>query len=73
VSASLSRLVLSLLVAGIVVITCVLPAEYGVDVTGAGRVLGLTPMGEFKRAVAEEEATNRRAQAEADSLAGLSR
>jgi hypothetical protein len=73
VSAAWKRLVLMMLVAGVVVITCVLPAEYGVDVTGAGRLLGLTPMGEFKRAVAEEAAENRRAQAEADSLAGLSR
>ncbi len=36
-------------VAAIVLATTVLPAEYGVDPTGIGRALGLTPMGEMKR------------------------
>ncbi|MGA9580738.1 MAG: hypothetical protein WBR13_02065 [Allosphingosinicella sp.] len=36
-------------VAAVVLVTTVLPAEYGVDPTGIGRVLGLTPMGEMKR------------------------
>ena len=39
-------------VAAIVLVTTVLPAEYGVDPTGIGRALGLTPMGEMKRAAA---------------------
>lgn len=30
-------------------VTCVLPAEYAIDPTGVGRVLGLTEMGEIKR------------------------
>jgi hypothetical protein len=34
----------------------VLPAEYGVDPTGIGRVLGLTEMGEIKTRLAEEAA-----------------
>ena len=37
-------------------VTAVLPAEYGVDPTGIGRVLGLTAMGEIKMALAKEAA-----------------
>jgi len=40
------------LVAALVLVFAVLPAEYGIDLTGAGRVLGLTEMGEAKRAAA---------------------
>lgn len=36
-------------VAAMLLVTTILPAEYGVDPTGIGRVLGLTPMGEMKR------------------------
>ena len=42
-------------------VTVVLPAEYGVDSTGIGRVLGLTEMGEIKVSLAKEAA-------QADSL-----
>lgn len=35
-------------------ITVVLPAEYGIDPTRAGRLLGLTEMGEIKSQLAEE-------------------
>jgi hypothetical protein len=59
------------LLAAALLVTCVLPAERGVDPTGVGRLLGLTAMGEFKRVIAEEQADARRAAAEADSLAGL--
>lgn len=34
--------------------TVVLPAEYGIDPTGAGRLLGLTEMGEIKTRLAKE-------------------
>ncbi|SEB03621.1 transmembrane anchor protein [Rubrimonas cliftonensis] len=34
--------------------TVVLPAEYGIDPTGVGRVLGLAEMGEIKQELAEE-------------------
>lgn len=37
-------------------VTAVLPAEYGVDPTGIGRVLGLTEMGEIKMVLAKEAA-----------------
>lgn len=36
-------------VAGALVVTTVLPAEFGIDPTGIGRVLGLTEMGLMKR------------------------
>lgn len=42
----------TLIAAGIassLLLTTVLPAEYGYDPTGIGRLLGLTPMGEMKR------------------------
>jgi len=42
--------------AGVLLVTAVLPAEYGVDPTGIGRVLGLTAMGEIKRELAREAA-----------------
>lgn len=44
------------LVAIVLLATVVLPAEYGVDPTGVGRVLGLTRMGEIKMALAREAA-----------------
>jgi hypothetical protein len=44
------------LVAAAILVTIVLPAEYGVDPTGIGRILGLTQMGETKAALAREAA-----------------
>jgi hypothetical protein len=38
--------------------TVVLPAEYGIDPTGAGRALGLTTMGEIKTRLAAEAAAD---------------
>ncbi len=40
-------------VAALLLVTVVLPAEYGIDWTGAGRLLGLTKMGEQKVAAAK--------------------
>ena len=39
-------------------ITVVLPAEYAIDPTGIGRVLGLTEMGEIKQQLAAEAAAD---------------
>lgn len=39
-------------VAGVILVTAVLPAEYGIDPTGAGRAIGLTTMGEIKQSEA---------------------
>ncbi len=49
--------VIALAVAMVLLATVVLPAEYGVDPTGVGRLLGLTEMGEIKVALAREAAT----------------
>jgi hypothetical protein len=43
-------------VALVLLVTVVLPAEYGVDPTRIGRVLGLTEMGEIKMSLAAEAA-----------------
>lgn len=46
----------ALVIAGVLLVTVILPAEYGVDPVGAGKVLGLTEMGEIKMALAREAA-----------------
>ena len=45
--------------AAAILVAVVLPSEYGIDPTGAGRVLGLTKMGEIKVGLAEETAADR--------------
>jgi len=52
--------VLALLSAIAILVTVVLPAEYGIDPTGAGRVLGLTEMGEIKNELAKEAEEDRK-------------
>jgi hypothetical protein len=42
--------------AGIILVTVVMPAEYGIDPVGAGRLLGLKKMGEIKMSLAREAA-----------------
>jgi hypothetical protein len=44
--------------AGALLVTVVLPSEYGIDPTGAGRILGLTEMGEIKMQLADEAAAD---------------
>jgi hypothetical protein len=41
--------------AAVILVTAVLPAEHGLDPTGVGRALGLTPMGQMKQADHEAE------------------
>ena len=54
-SAQLLRSTIIAFIAAIVIlVTVVLPAEYAIDPTGAGRVLGLTEMGEIKESLAKE-------------------
>ena len=59
---STEKLVGSTIIAGIsavaILITVVLPSEYGIDVTRAGGVLGLTEMGRIKMQLAQEAADN---------------
>tara|TARA_Y100001956_G_scaffold58656_1_gene57965 strand:+ start:3398 stop:4060 length:663 start_codon:yes stop_codon:yes gene_type:complete len=46
--------VIALATAIVLLITVILPAEYAIDPTGMGRVLGLTEMGEIKAQLAQE-------------------
>ncbi|NBJ09447.1 transmembrane anchor protein [Microvirga arsenatis] len=46
-------------VAAALLVTVVLPSEYGIDPTGAGRALGLTEMGEIKTQLADEAEADR--------------
>ena len=52
--------ILALLSAFVILVTVVLPAEYGIDPTGAGRMLGLTEMGEIKNELAKEAEEDRK-------------
>lgn len=45
--------------AAVILVTVVMPAEYNVDPTGVGGVLGLTEMGEIKAQLAEEAEADR--------------
>ncbi len=46
-------------VAATLLVTVVLPSEYGIDPTGAGKVLGLQQMGEIKVQLADEAEADR--------------
>lgn len=67
-SKKLLRSTLIAIVAAItILVTVVLPAEYAIDPTGIGRMLGLTEMGKIKAQLAEEAA----ADAESDRAAAV--
>lgn len=51
--------IIALLTAVAILVTIVLPSEYGIDPTGVGRVLGLAEMGEIKTQLAEESEADR--------------
>lgn len=58
--------------ATVILVTVVLPAEYGIDPTGVGKAVGLKKMGEIKVSLAEEAAAERAAMqtmAEAPAIA----
>ena len=55
----LKSTLVALLAAIVILVTIVLPAEYGIDPTRIGRVLDLTQMGEIKMQLAEEAAADR--------------
>lgn len=58
-----AQLIRSTIIAGlsalVILLTTILPAEYGIDPTGIGRSLGLTEMGEIKKQLAEEAEADR--------------
>jgi hypothetical protein len=53
--------VIAFIVAAALLVTTVLPAEYGIDPTGIGRALGLTQMGEIKKSLAADVAAEKAA------------
>ena len=68
-SATLLRsTVLAILGAVVILVTIVLPAEYGIDPIGVGRVLGLTEVGEIKAQLAAEAEADRGLVAEAERM-----
>lgn len=56
-------------VAGLLLVGVVMPAEYGRDPLGTGRLLGLTQMGEIKVALAQEAAADQVAPTAASEAA----
>lgn len=57
--------------AAAILVTTVLPSEYGIDPTGVGRILGLTEMGEIKMQLAEEAEADRRMAIKAETTPGV--
>ncbi|WP_087018516.1 transmembrane anchor protein [Thaumasiovibrio subtropicus] len=53
---------IALISAAVLLVTVILPAEYGIDPTGVGRTLGLTEMGEIKTQLAAEAENDRVSQ-----------
>ena len=51
--------ILASCIAIIILVTVVLPAEYGIDPTGVGNFLGLSKMGEIKVSLTQEAAADR--------------
>ncbi len=52
--------VLAVIAAAAILVTLVLPAEYAIDPTGIGRMLGLAEMGQIKQQLAKEAEEDRR-------------
>ena len=50
--------ILAIIAAIVLLFTVVLPAEYGIDPTGVGKLLRLTEMGQVKQQLAEEAAAD---------------
>ncbi|MBC8319064.1 MAG: transmembrane anchor protein [Desulfobulbaceae bacterium] len=50
--------VIAITLAAIILVTVVLPSEYGIDPTGIGNQLGLSKMGEIKVSLAQEAEAN---------------
>ena len=50
--------VIAFITAAVLLVTVVMPADYGIDPTGIGRVLNLTQMGEIKQQLAADAAAD---------------
>jgi len=57
--------ILAAITAGVLLVTVVMPAEYGIDPTGVGNAIGLKRMGEIKTSLAEEAAQDAAKDAQA--------
>lgn len=72
---STAKLVKSTIIAAatalVILLTVVMPAEYGLDPTGIGNLLGLKKMGEIKMSLAREAAAKQNASAAAPAAADL--
>ncbi|WP_170334008.1 transmembrane anchor protein [Ruegeria arenilitoris] len=68
---SSAQLIRSTVIAGasaaVILVSVVLPAEYGIDPTGVGRVLGLQEMGEIKSQLADEAEADRQLESQDQS------
>ena len=62
--------IIAAIVALVLLVTVVMPSEYALDPTGAGRLLGLTEMGEIKEQLAAEAAADEAAQMVSVQTAG---
>ena len=61
--------ILAIIAAIVLLFTVVLPAEYGIDPTGVGKLLRLTEMGQVKQQLAEEAAADAAGLLATDTLA----
>lgn len=61
---------IAIAIAAALVVGIIMPAEYGVDPTGVGRVLGLTQMGKLKLELLREEAEQQKSLSASASTAG---
>lgn len=59
--------ILAVFIATVILITVVLPAEYGLDPTGIGSLIGLVKMGEIKVSLAQEASSERAIKTKQDS------
>lgn len=56
--------IIAVLAAVVILVTIVLPSEYGIDPTGIGKALGLAEMGEIKTQLADEAEADRQLELE---------
>lgn len=55
--------ILAALGAGVLLVTVVMPSEYGIDPTGVGKMLGLKDMGDIKQSLVLEAEADAKAHA----------
>lgn len=67
----LKSTIIAAVTAAAILVCVVLPAEYGIDPTRVGRLLGLTEMGQIKTQLAEEAEADRQLDATADEQSSL--